>query len=140
MNRVELSGRLTKDVEVRKTSSGLSVASFTVAVDRYVSDKSQNQQTADFLNCAAWRQSADYLGKYGGKGDWIEVEGRLQSRSYEDRDGKTVFVTEVVADSVKLIRTQKSSGTADSSSHYTEQASLFDKPSPARHNGDDLPF
>ena len=70
MNRVELVGRLTKDVEVRKTQSNLSVASFTVACDRRVSRDQQNQgqQTADFISCVAWRQTADFLGSYARKG------------------------------------------------------------------------
>ncbi len=119
MNRVELVGRLTKDVEVRKTASGLSVASFTVACDRRVSrDQQGQQQTADFLNCVAWRQTADFLGSYARKGAMVSVEGRLQSRSYDDRDGKRVFVTEVVADNVQLLesRSQSQARAAESAS------------------------
>ncbi|MBQ6452070.1 MAG: single-stranded DNA-binding protein [Solobacterium sp.] len=108
INRVVLVGRLTRDVEVRKTQSGLSVATFTVACDRRGSRDAQGQ-TADFISCVAWRQSADFLGAYARKGALIGVDGRIQSRSYDDRDGKKVYVTEVVADSVQLLESRSQS-------------------------------
>ena len=83
INRVVLVGRLTRDVEVRKTQSGLSVAQFTVACDRRGRSQDNAQQTADFISCVAWRQPADFLGQYARKGALIGVDGRLQSRSYE---------------------------------------------------------
>ena len=88
INNVVLVGRLTKDIELRKTQSGLSVASFTVACDRRLSQeqKNNNEQSADFISCVAWRGSADFLGNYAHKGDTVGVEGRIQTRSY-DRDG-----------------------------------------------------
>lgn len=95
MNSVTISGRLTSDVEVRKTQSGLSVASFTVAVQK-------DKEHADFINCVAWRQSADFLGQYSHKGDMVGVMGRLQTRDYE-RDGQKVYVTEVIADRVEIL-------------------------------------
>ena len=83
INSVVLVGRLTKDVELRKTQSGLSVASFTVACDRRLSQaqKNNNEQSADFINCVAWRGSADFLGNYAHKGDTVGVEGRIQTRN-----------------------------------------------------------
>ena len=110
MNSVQLTGRLTKDPEAKQTQTGLTVCSFTLAVDRHVS----NQQSADFISCVAWRQSADYLSKYGHKGDMVELEGKIQTRNYDDRDGKKVYVTEVVADRLSLISTKKSSGSSRS--------------------------
>lgn len=95
MNSVTISGRLTSDVEVRKTQSGLSVASFTVAVQK-------DKEHADFINCVAWRQSADFLGQFTHKGDMVGVMGRLQTRDYE-RDGQKVYVTEVIADRVEIL-------------------------------------
>ncbi|MBQ9154773.1 MAG: single-stranded DNA-binding protein [Solobacterium sp.] len=109
MNRVELVGRLTRDVEVRKTQSGLSVATFTVACDRRVSRDQQGQQSADFISCVAWRQTADFLGSYARKGAMVSVEGRIQTRNYDDRDGKRVYVTEVVADNVQLLESRSQS-------------------------------
>lgn len=104
INNVVLVGRLTKDVEVRKTQSGLSVASFTIACDRRLSQeqKNNNEQSADFISCVAWRGSADFLGNYGHKGDTVGVEGRIQTRTY-DRDGQKVYVTEIVANSVSIL-------------------------------------
>ncbi len=109
INRVVLVGRLTRDVEVRKTQSGLSVASFTVACDnRRRQQDGTSQNTADFINCVAWRQSADFLGQYARKGALIGVDGKIQTRSY-DRDGQKVYVTEVVADTVQLLESRSQS-------------------------------
>ena len=114
MNSVALVGRLTKDPEAKQTQTGLTVCSFTLAVDRHVSKNAQVQQTADFIQCVAWRQSADYLTGYGKKGDMVELEGKIQTRNYDDRDGKKVYVTEVLADRLSLISTKKSSGSSRS--------------------------
>ena len=107
MNRVELLGRLTKDPELKKTQSGLSVCSFTLAVNR-PKKKDQEEQEADFISCVAWRQSAEYLSQYGQKGSMAAVEGRIQTRSYDDRDGKRVYVTEVVVDNLTVLKTSGS--------------------------------
>ena len=107
INRVVLVGRLTKNVEVRKTQSGLAVAQFTVAVDRRYSKG--EEQTTDFINCVAWRQPADYLGSYASKGSQVGIEGRIQTRNYDGKDGKRVYVTEVVCDSVCLLGGRSSS-------------------------------
>ena len=112
INRVVLVGRLTKDVEIRKTQSQLSVASFTVAVDRRGSRQDQggsNQPTADFINCVAWRQTADFLGTYARKGALIGVDGRLQTRTYDDAQGNRHYVTEVVCDNANLLESKSSS-------------------------------
>ena len=100
INRVVLVGRLTRDVEVRKTASGLSVATFTVACDRRMArgQDGNNQQSADFISCVAWRQAADFLGSYARKGALVGVEGRIQTRNY-DRDGQKVYVTEIYVSS-----------------------------------------
>ena len=104
INNVVLVGRLTKDIELRKTQSGLSVASFTVACDRRLSQeqRNNNEQSADFISCVAWRGSADFLGNYAHKGDTVGVEGGIQTRTY-DRDGQKVYVTEIVANSVSIL-------------------------------------
>lgn len=99
INRVVIVGRLTKDVEIRKTTTGLSVSSFTLAVDKR---KEEGQdKSADFINCVAWRQQADFIGMYGRKGEMWGVDGRISTRSYTGMDGKKVYVTEVVADRVE---------------------------------------
>lgn len=95
MNRTTLVGRLVADVEVRKTQSGLSKASFTVAVN-------DGKEKTYFINCVAWRQGADFLGQYSHKGDLVSVDGKLTTRSYE-KDGQKVYITEVVVDEVKIL-------------------------------------
>ena len=98
MNKVILTGRLTKDVEMRTTQSGKSVASFTIAADRLNAKKlkEQNQQSADFIPCVAWEHNAEFIDKWFGKGSPILVEGRMQVRSYQAQDGGKRYVTEVV--------------------------------------------
>lgn len=98
MNRAEIAGRLTKDIELRKTPNGNSVTTFTLAV--------KDVKDTQFINCVAWNGSADYLNSYAHKGDWVIVEGKLRNRSYDTQTGKR-YVTEVYADSVQLISTQK---------------------------------
>ena len=95
INRTVLVGRLTKDIQTKKTTGGVSKAEFTVACDRA-------GEGADFINCVAWRQPADYLGQYGRKGNLIGVDGRISTRSYE-KDGRRIYVTEVTVDNVKLL-------------------------------------
>ncbi|MBP3890828.1 MAG: single-stranded DNA-binding protein [Solobacterium sp.] len=127
INRVVLVGRLTRDVEVRKTQTGISVASFTVACDRRGSKDAQSGQTADFISCVAWRQSADFLGQYARKGALIGVDGHIQTRNYDDKDGKRVYVTEVVADSVRLLGSRnQSESTSDNASAYEPSTDAFD--------------
>jgi single-strand DNA-binding protein len=101
INRVILVGRMTKDPVLRKTQSGASITSFTVACDRRV--KAEGQPTADFINCVCWNKAADNTAKYTHKGSLVGVEGRIQTRSFDDQSGKRVYITEVVADSVQFL-------------------------------------
>lgn len=105
INSVVLVGRLTKDVEVRKTNGGISVARFTVACDRRYSKDPNNKQT-DFISCIAWRQQADFLGQYARKGAMVGVEGRIQTGSYDRQDGTKAYTTDVVCDSVQLLESK----------------------------------
>ncbi|MER1987776.1 MAG: single-stranded DNA-binding protein [Solibacillus sp.] len=102
INRVVLVGRLTKDPELRYTPSGLAVVRFTIAVNRTFSGQS-GEKEADFINCVAWRKQAENLANFQRKGNLIGVEGRIQTGSYEGQDGKRVYTTEVVADSVQFL-------------------------------------
>ena len=136
INRVVLVGRTTNEVKVSKTNSGLSVASFTVAVDRF-----KKEDGADFINCVAWRQAADFLGTYCEKGMRIGVDGRLQTRTYE-RDGRTVYVTEVVADSVQILENKRQDQPKQEEPKQ-EEPKQESKPSWANSfeiNDSDLPF
>lgn len=101
LNVVNLIGRLTKEIELRKTNSGKSVTQFTLAVNR-----NTKEDRADFPSVVVWNQGAEYLSKYSTKGDLVSVEGRLQTRSYDGDHGKQ-YVTEVVADRVQLLSFKK---------------------------------
>ncbi|WP_163537330.1 single-stranded DNA-binding protein [Gracilibacillus sp. YIM 98692] len=102
LNRVVLVGRLTKDPDLRYTLNGVSVANFTISCNRPFSNQ-QGQRDADFINCVTWRGQAESLANYMEKGNIVGVDGRLQSRSFDGDDGKKVFVTEVVADSIQFL-------------------------------------
>ncbi|PTJ09052.1 single-stranded DNA-binding protein [Staphylococcus simulans] len=102
LNRVVLVGRLTKDPEFRTTQSGVDVATFTLAVNRNFKSKNGEQQ-ADFINCVVFRKQAENVNNYLNKGSLAGIDGRLQSRSYENKEGQRVFVTEVVCDSVQFL-------------------------------------
>lgn len=104
MNKTILTGRLTADIEIRQTQSGLAVTSFTLAVKR-----PRDKDTTDFINCVAWRQQAEFLGRYFKKGDPLEVVGTLTSRSYEDKDGNKRTVFEIVCDDVGFCLTSAKS-------------------------------
>ncbi|MED5041086.1 single-stranded DNA-binding protein [Geobacillus stearothermophilus] len=101
MNRVVLVGRLVKDAELRYTPNGTAVASFTLAVNRPFANQ-QGEREADFINVVAWRKIAENVANHTTKGSLIAVDGRLQTRSYE-KDGRRVYVTEVVADTVQFL-------------------------------------
>ena len=102
INNVVLAGRITRDPELRKTASGVSVVSFTLACNRRFQNQEGGQQ-ADFINCVAWRQSADFMTNYVKQGALLGVEGRIQTRNYKDQNDRTVYVTEVVCDSVQIL-------------------------------------
>lgn len=106
MNRVILVGRLTKDPELRKTSSDISVVQFTLAVNRSFSRNGERQ--ADFINCVAWRGLADNLVKYMRKGSQIGVEGSLQTRVYEGSTGEKKYATEVICDNIHFLESKGS--------------------------------
>ena len=100
LNQIIIMGRLTRDPELRRTGSGIAVASFCVAVDRdYTSDPAGERET-DFINCVAWRQKGEFVSKYFEKGSMIVVSGRLQIRKWTDKDGINRTTAEIVADNV----------------------------------------
>lgn len=110
LNTAIIMGRLTADPELRTTSSGLSVTSFTVAVDRRFTRSGEEKQT-DFINVVAWRQTADFVSKYFQKGSMIAVQGSIQTRSYEDKNGNKRTAVEIVADNVSFCGSKAESGT-----------------------------
>ena len=98
LNHITIMGRLTRDPELRRTGSGIAVASFTLAVDRDFSPKDGGERETDFIDCVAWRQTGEFVSKYFTKGRMIVVSGRLQIRSWTDKDGNKRRTAEVVAD------------------------------------------
>jgi len=109
INRVVLVGRLTKDPELRYTPSGAAVARFTIAVNRTFANQ-QGEKQADFINCVVWRKQAENTANFLKKGSLAGIEGRIQTGSYEGQDGKRVYTTEVVADSVQFLEPRGAAG------------------------------
>lgn len=105
LNRVVLVGRMTRDPELRRTANGTPVASFTLAMNRNFSSQNGERQ-ADFIPCVVWNKAAENTAKYCSKGSLVGVDGRLQSRSYQNQDGRRVNVIEVICDSVQFLETR----------------------------------
>lgn len=148
MNSTNLIGRLTKDLNLRYTGSGKAVVNYTLAVDIPFS-----QDNTAFINCVAWDKTAELMANYLGKGSQIGISGHIQTRSYENNQGQTVFVTEVVTNSVKFLDNKKDSqgnkGHSKQNKKPSEPENPFDNPDfdPFESNedvedisDDDLPF
>ena len=108
LNHIVIMGRLTRDPELRRTGSGLPVASFTVAVDRDFGKNENGEKETDFIDCVAWRQTGEFVSKYFTRGSMIVVSGRLQIRSWNDKDGNKRRTAEVVADNVYFGESKRS--------------------------------
>lgn len=160
LNSVSLTGRLTRDVDLRYTQSGTAVGSFTLAVDRKFKSKNGERET-DFVNCQIWRKSAENFANFTHKGALVGIEGRIQTRTYDNAQGQKVFVTEVIVDNFALLESRqasqnnpKSQQTANASatattnaSQTTPNVSRANTTDPFANNGqpidiqdDDLPF
>ncbi len=113
INSVTLVGRLTKDPEIRTTPSGVEVGNFTLAVNRKFTNQ-QGEREADFINCVVFKKQAENVNQYLSKGKLAGVDGRLQSRSYENKEGQKVFVTEVICDSVQFLEPKDSQNGSNS--------------------------
>ena len=100
LNKVIIMGRITHHLELKQTNSGKAVLSFSIAVDRY--SKDENEKTADFFNCVAWDKQAEFIGKYFDKGRLIALVGKLQTRSYEGKDGTKKMATEIIVDNAEF--------------------------------------
>ena len=108
LNHITIMGRLTRDPELRRTGSGIAVASFTVAVDRDFGGRDGGERETDFIDCVAWRQTGEFVSKYFTKGSMIVVSGRLQIRNWNDKDGNKRRSAEVVADNVYFGESKRS--------------------------------
>lgn len=114
MNKALLIGRLTRDPELRSTSTGRNVCQFSIAVNRNFTN-ANGEREADFINCVVWDKQAENLVKYQKRGNQIAVDGRIQTRNYEDKDGKRVYVTEILANNISFL---DSKGTNTSSNDF----------------------
>ncbi|MFY9421449.1 MAG: single-stranded DNA-binding protein [Bacilli bacterium] len=130
MNKVILLGRLVKDPKVSSTSNGTSVCRFSIAVQRRYA-KEGEERKADFINCVAWRQQAEFIGKYFAKGQRILVEGALQSRTWEDNESKKRYSMDVIVESVSFVDYKKEQSEVDPLDELAELAGIIDE---------DLPF
>jgi single-strand DNA-binding protein len=150
LNRVILIGRLTKDPELRYLSNGTAVTTFTLAVDRPFT-KQGGEREADFINTVTWRQLAETCANYLKKGRLTAVEGRIQTRKYENNEGRTVYVTEVVADAVRFLPdgSSRENGSGNQSngrgqgsqgSNQRQDDPFADDGRPIDISDDDLPF
>ena len=108
LNHITIMGRLTRDPELRRTGSGIAVASFTVAVDRDFGGRDGGERETDFIDCVAWRQTGEFVSKYFTKGSMIVVSGRLQIRNWNDKEGNKRRSAEVVADNVYFGESKRS--------------------------------
>ena len=128
LNHITIMGRLTRDPELRRTGSGIACASFTVAVDRDYSGKDSTEKEADFIDCVAWRSTAEFVQKYFTKGRVAVVSGRLQIRGWTDKDGNKRRSAEVVADNVYFGDSKKESSDANGGGSSYGQAPEYPAP------------
>ncbi len=132
LNKVILCGRLTADPELKSTQTGISVCSFTLAVNRKYSK--EGEQTADFINCVAWRQQAEFISKFFGRGSSLCVTGEIQTRNYTDQTGAKRYVTEVLVDDARFVDSKNEGSQTASETPITAEEFEVIK------DDDDLPF
>ena len=135
LNHITIMGRLTRDPELRRTGSGIAVASFTVAVDRDFAPKDGGEKETDFIDCVAWRQTGEFVSKYFTKGRMAVVSGRLQIRSWTDKDGNKRRTAEIVADNVYFGDSKRD---GDSGSAYSAPASFGGYSAPSQSSASDF--
>lgn len=141
INKVILVGRITSDPALRKTSTGISTVGFTLACNRKYSN-SQGGQDADFINCVAWRQSADFIANYVKKGALLGIEGKIQTRNYKNQNDRIVYVTEVVCESVRILAQKQAQAHEHVQTHEQTNDYLASEENPYGFDieSDDLPF
>lgn len=139
INRVILIGRLTKDPELKYTSSGAAVGSFNLAVNRQFTNANGDRE-ADFINCVIWRKSAENFANFTHKGSLVGIDGRLQTRNYENKQGQRIYVTEVVVDNFSLLE-KRASDNSNANQTQSKPTDPFDgKGQAVDISDDDLPF
>lgn len=131
INRVLLLGRITKDLEIRQSQSGTAVLRFTVAVDR---PQKNGEKSADFINCIAFGQTAEFIGRYFGKGRMIAIEGNIKTGSYQNKNGDTVYTTDVIVERTSFTGEQKSAQSESRSQGYVDTTIAPNTPQSAPQN------
>ena len=126
LNHIVLQGRMTKQPELRRTGTGVAVTSFTIAVDRDIANKETGERETDFIDCVAWRGTGEFVDKHFSKGSMAVVSGRLQIRSWTDKEGNKRRNAEVVADNVYFGDSKKDSGSAPSVTHPAQDFQQID--------------
>ena len=125
MNKAILIGRLTRDPELRTTPTGRNVCQFSIAVNRNFTN-ANGEREADFINCVVWDKQAENLAKYQHKGNQIAVEGRIQTRNYDDKDGKKVYVTEILASNISFLDSKGTGATGNTSFNNLPEPPMVD--------------
>ena len=131
LNHITIMGRLTREPELRRTGSGIAVASFTVAVDRDFGGRDGGEKETDFIDCVAWRQTGEFVSKYFTKGRMIVVSGRLQIRSWNDKDGNKRRTAEVVADNCYFGDSRRDGESTGSFGGNTYGGNAYSAPAPS---------
>ena len=131
LNKIFIMGRLTRDPELRRTQSGTAVTSFSLAVDRDYKSQSGEKET-DFIDVVAWRSTAEFVSKYFQKGSLIAIEGSLQTRQYQDKNGNNRTAVEVVANNISFAGPKNSNGSNQGGSSYQNAAPSYQNAAPAR--------
>ena len=150
INRTILVGRLTRDPELRYTNGGAAVATFTIAVNRQFTNQN-GEREADFISCVIWRKAAENFANFTHKGSLVGIDGRIQTRNYENQQGQRVYVTEVVADSFQMLESRQERGNVptpppSATQNNQKQSSPADSHDPFANSepmniqDDDLPF
>ena len=135
LNRVILMGRITQDLDLKQTPSGVSVLTFNIAVDRgYV--KQGEERQADFITCVAWRQQAEFISRYFSKGRMIAIEGNLRTRTYDDKNGSKHYVTEVYVDSVSFTGEPKQGGSSYNNNYSNDSSNSYSQPQQNSYNAE----
>ncbi|MDN6543109.1 MAG: single-stranded DNA-binding protein, partial [Lentilactobacillus parabuchneri] len=130
LNRAVLTGRLTRDVDLRYTQSGTAVGSFSLAVDRQFTNQ-QGEREADFINCVIWRKSAENFANFVHKGSLVGIDGRIQTRNYENAQGQRIYVTEVVVENFALLEPRSARNNSNGQQNGN---------APQQNNGNANPF
>ena len=141
LNKVILMGRFTRDPELRSTPQGVSTCAFSIAVDRNFVRQGEERK-ADFINCVAWRQTAEFISKYFKKGSMVALEGSIQTRSWDDTDGKKRYATEVIVSQVYFAESKRDaqSDAIGSDSYASNDFGSLPDPISPMGTDDDLPF